>query len=326
MIGRLATLLCAAAMTVAVPAAAQTNAPPFSSMTVFGDSLVDAGNIRALRLGADPAEGYVAGRFTNGYDYTDLLSLAMYGTPTVASLNGGSNYAFGGARATSTSLLPDALEQVATYKSVLDKGGKVDPDGLYVLNFGGNDVFAAVSGGIADPDTFLRDAAAKYATAVGLLNSYGARNILLTGFPVATPGAPLAYSIQAEGYLDAELKKLKLVTDTRLMRYSYLDFFQRVQTNPGAFNLPASLILPVEGEPLTNCKDAAAFPACTGYFSFDGTHPTAAIHQALFADINGKFGLGLTAVPEPATWAMLVLGFATVGAALRRDRRRRVVA
>ncbi|MEG8038335.1 hypothetical protein QP166_02880 [Sphingomonas sp. LR60] len=124
MIGRMAALLCAAAMTVAVPAAAQTTPPPFSSLTVFGDSLVDAGNIRALRLGADPAEGYVAGRFTNGLDYTDLLSLAMYGTPTVASLNGGSNYAFGGARATTTSPIPDALEQVAIYKAALGKGAR----------------------------------------------------------------------------------------------------------------------------------------------------------------------------------------------------------
>ena len=102
MIGRVAALLCAAAMTVAVPATAQTSVPPFSSLTVFGDSLVDAGNIRKLGLGADPALGYVDGRFTNGYDYTDLLSLAMYGTPTVASLNGGSNFAYGGARATDT--------------------------------------------------------------------------------------------------------------------------------------------------------------------------------------------------------------------------------
>lgn len=325
MIGRVATLLCAAAMTVAVPAAAQTNVPPFSSLTVFGDSLVDAGNIRKLGAGADPSLGYFDGRFTNGYDYTDLLSLAMYGTPTVASLNGGTNYAYGGARATSTTAVPDALEQVAIYKDVLDKGGKIDPNGLYVLNFGGNDVFAAVNG-VANPDAFLRDAATKYAEAVGQLNSYGARNILLTGFPVATAGAPLAYSIQAEGFLTTALAELNLTDGTRLMRYSYLDFFQRVQTSPGAFNLPSPLILPEDGKPQTTCQGAAALPACTGYFSFDGIHPTAAIHQALFADINGKFGFGLTAVPEPATWAMLVLGFATVGAALRRDRRRRVVA
>jgi len=325
MIGRVAALLCAAAMTVAVPATAQTSVPPFSSLTVFGDSLVDAGNIRKLGLGADPALGYVDERFTNGYDYTDLLSLAMYGTPTVASLNGGSNFAYGGARATPTTPIPDALEQVALYKAVIDKGGKVDPNGLYVLNFGGNDVFAAVKGvdaGVTDPAAFLLTAAQNYAEAVEALNKLGARNILLTGFPVATEGTPLAYSIKAEIALGDELAKLKLAADTRLMRYSYLDFFGRVQTNPAAFGLPAPLILPEDKKPLTTCQGAGALPACTGYFSFDGTHPTAAIHQALFNDINSKFGFELSAVPEPATWAMLLLGFATVGAALRRDRRR----
>ncbi len=329
MMGRSAGLLCAVAMMVAVPAAAQTTVPPFSSLTVFGDSLVDAGNVRKLGFGADPAKGYVDGRFTNGYDYTDLLSIAMFGTPTVASLNNGSNFAFGGARATATTFVPDALEQVGLYKLALAGGKTVDPRGLYVLNFGGNDVFAAVEGpasGVTDPDAYLRTAAANYAAAVAALGKLGARNILLTGFPVATPGAPLAYSIKAEGYLSSELAKLQLTPDTRLMRYSYLDFFGRLQANPAAYDLPDTLILPVEKKPETTCQGAAAFPACTGYFSFDGTHPTAAVHRALYNDINSTFGFGLAAVPEPATWAMLLLGFASVGAALRRDRPRRVPA
>jgi outer membrane lipase/esterase len=331
MIGRWAGLLCAATATMAaVPAAAQMTVPPFSSLTVFGDSLVDAGNVRKLGLGANPKDGYVDGRFTNGYDYTDLLSIAMYGAPTVASLNGGSNFAFGGARATATTpVIPDALEQVDLYKLAVAGGKKVDPKGLYVLNFGGNDIFAAVEGakaGVNDPDAYLRGAAADYAAAVAELDKLGARNILLTGFPVATPGAPLAFSIQAEGYLAKELAKLALSGDTRLLRYSYLDFFQRVQADPGAYDLPASLILPDPANPGSTCRGAGALPACTGYFSFDGTHPTAAVHRALYNDINSTFGFGLAAVPEPATWAMLLLGFASVGAALRRDRRRRVEA
>ncbi len=332
MIGRMAALLCAAAMTMTVtvtaPATAQTAAPPYSSLTVFGDSLVDAGNIRKLGLGANPADGYVAGRFTNGLDYTDLLSMAMYGTPTLASLSGGNNYAFGGARATTTTPVPDALEQVGAYRLALAGGKAVDPKGLYVLNFGGNDVFAAVTGaaaGVTDPDAFLQTAAANYAAAVQQLDTLGARNILLTGFPVATPGAPLAYSIKSEKYLTDELKKLTLSGNTKLMRYSYLDFFGRVQANPGAFDLPP-LILPDPATPQTTCQGARALPSCTGYFSFDGIHPTAAIHRALYNDINSMFGFGLAAVPEPATWAMLLLGFATIGATLRRDRRRRVAA
>ena len=136
--------LALAGLGAATPTLAQTaGAPKYSSLTVFGDSLVDAGNIRKLGLGANPSQGYDQGRFTNGPDYTDLLSQALYGSPTLASLNGGTNFAFGGARATSTSPVPDLAEQLALYQSYLAAGHSVDSSGLYVLNFGGNDVFAA---------------------------------------------------------------------------------------------------------------------------------------------------------------------------------------
>ena len=52
---------------------------------------------------------------------------------------------------------------------------------------------------------------------------------------------------------------------------------------------------------------------CTGFFSFDGTHPTAAIHRVIAGRVEQ-----ILAVPEPATWAMLITGFGLVGVALRR--------
>ncbi|HVF94862.1 MAG TPA: SGNH/GDSL hydrolase family protein [Sphingomonas sp.] len=314
----------AAAAAAATPAQAQQATTQFTSLTVFGDSLVDAGNIRALNLGANPAQGYFEGRFTNGYDYTDLLSIQLFGAPTVASLRGGTNFAYGGARATTTSLVPDLVEQLAAFDAYRAAGNSVDANGLYILNFGGNDVFAAQAAGAptgyASDSAFLQDAAAKYAGGVGRLRDLGARNILITGFPVAT-GAGLALSLEAEAYLTAALGGLNLGSETNLLRYSYLDFFQRLQTNPGAFGLP-SLILPDATRPDGGtCRGANAFPACTGYFSFDGTHPTAAVHQALFNDMNRQFAL---AVPEPATWAMMIVGFGLVGGAMRRTRRARV--
>ena len=35
---------------------------------------------------------------------------------------------------------------------------------------------------------------------------------------------------------------------------------------------------------------------------------------------EGSFTISVQAVPEPATWAMLILGFGGIGAALRRSR------
>jgi phospholipase/lecithinase/hemolysin len=311
-------LACAA---FASPIDAQTAQPRFTSLTVFGDSLVDAGNIRALGVGANPAQGYFEGRFTNGYDYTDLLSIKLYGTPTVPSLLGGTNFAFGGARATATSAAPDLVEQLAMYSSYLAGGKAVDQDGLYILNFGGNDVFAAQTpgtpAGFASDSAFLQSAATTYAGGIQALSNLGARNFLITGFPAAT-GAGLPFSAEADGYLTSALGNLNLTTNTTLYRFSYLDFFQRLTANPGAFGLPGPLIQP---DPALlgggTCQGADAFPACTGYFSFDGTHPTAAVQQAAFNEIDQQFNL-TGSVPEPSTWIMMLTGLGLAGFAIRR--------
>lgn len=315
----------AAAMAVAIglastPAVAQNATPKsYSSLTVFGDSLVDAGNIFAVTGGATPsaAAGYFNGRFTNGYDYTDLLSIAFYGRPTVASVRGGSNYAYGGARILDTGdSIPDLGLQLKSYEARLGAGGKADANGLYILNMGGNDIFGVDRGSIGtatSADQYLRDAAATYAASVQELNNIGARNIIITGFPVIDS----ATSRTAELYLTAALAGLKLDAGTQLMRFDYLDFFTRVSTNPGAFGLP-----PLDRT--TTCQQARAFPDCTGYASFDGTHPTAAIQRALYEDISRQFNLA--AVPEPGTWMLMILGFGLVGVALRRQPRRAAVA
>jgi len=316
--------LCLATASMLAPAAqAQQATPRYSTLTVFGDSLVDAGNIRALGLGANPATGYFQGRFTNGYDYTDLLSQALYGAPTVASLNGGTNFAYGGARATTTSAVPDLVEQLGLYGNYLKAGHSVDGNGLYVLNFGGNDIFAAIQpgapAGFTSDTAFLQAAATTYAQGVKSLSDLGARNILITGFPVAT-AAGLAQSVEAEGYLTSALAALQLASGTTVLRFSYLDFFGRLQADPTQFGLPNPLIQPDPSLPGGGtCQGANAYPACTGYFSFDGTHPTAAVQQALFNDMNRQFNLTGT-VPEPATWAMMLIGLGMVAGAMRARR------
>jgi phospholipase/lecithinase/hemolysin len=299
-------------------ASAQTTspaAPAFTSLTVFGDSLVDAGNVFALTRGATPSatQGYFQGRFTNGYDYTDLLSISLYGTPTTPSALGGSNFAFGGARATTTSQVPDLQEQLALFST---SGQQVTSTGLYVLNFGGNDIFAALApgapSGYTSDTAFLQQAASIYVGGVRYLLDQGARNFLITGFPVA--GVGLESSLLAESFLTSELAALSLPIGTNLFRYSYLDFFQRLSSDPSAFGLPATL------NTTTTCQAARALPDCTGYFYFDSTHPTAAIQRAAFNDINRQFGLTSfgAAVPEPGTWAMMLLGFGAMGMSLRR--------
>lgn len=55
---------------------------------------------------------------------------------------------------------------------------------------------------------------------------------------------------------------------------------------------------------------------CVGIFSLDGTRPTAAVQRPLFVDMTRQFGL--SSVPEPASWALMIAGFGLAGGALRR--------
>ncbi len=311
---------CAAVLAVtsiAAPAFAQDVSAAnqnVTSITVFGDSLVDAGNLNFLLPSrASSADGYFDGRFTNGYDYTDLLSLALFDMPTTASLEGGTNFAFGGARATTTTAVPDLTEQLGLFQGYLAAGGQVDPTGLYVLNFGGNDIFAAMGdgapAGFASDSAFLMAAADTYAQGVLALANLGATNFLITGFP-----NPVPQSVEANAYLFSALGALPLADNVNVNFFDYLDFFARLAADPAGFGLPSDLDF------TTTCREAQALPDCTGYFSFDGVHPTAAVQAAAYRDIQSQFGFAAAggAVPEPGTWALMILGFGFAGAAMRR--------
>ena len=312
-------LLSAAALALAAAAPAAALSP--STFYIFGDSFADAGNIATATGNTipDPALGYWQGRFADGPNFIDRLSYAQFGAPTVASLKGGNNFAFGGARAAQDDIIdpgppvlaiPGLNTQLGFYNGQV---GVVDPAALYVVEFGNNDV-NALQGTDADREG-LSVAAYRAAyvtnmtTAIVGLSSHGAKNILVLGVPNPTE----AEGVLLQGLLDASLDAVEPFLGATLYRYSFFDFFTRLSLDPTSVGLPADLDL------VTPCL-AAEIPGpgidCTHYLSFDGIHVTTKVQRALARDIAGF--VGLTDVPEPATWAMMIAGFGMVGGAVRR--------
>jgi len=152
---------------------AQAATPSYDSLIVFGDSYCDVGNLFTATGGAEPAAPYYNMRFSNGPLWVDHVA-GFLGVPLKASLLGGTDYAFGGAWVTepqSVTGVPSVPQQVELYLS--QRGGRADPNALYILEGGGNDILDTTAGtpeelglqiafGIADSERVLRQAGARH--------------------------------------------------------------------------------------------------------------------------------------------------------------------
>jgi phospholipase/lecithinase/hemolysin len=163
------------AVLVATPAATFAAIPTYSNLYVFGDSYCDVGNLFLATGGAEPAAPYYQGRFSNGPLWVDHVA-GFLGVPMKPSLAGGTNYAFAGAWVTMPvsipgGTIPSVPQQIELYLAA--HGGKADPNALYIIEGGGNDILDTTTGspetlgfniaqGIAQSELMLRQAGAKH--------------------------------------------------------------------------------------------------------------------------------------------------------------------
>ena len=291
-----AGLLAAALALAAAPAIAEDT---FSRTVFFGDSLTDAGYFRPLMVQQNP-QAAILGRFTTnpGLVWAEWLALA-YGTDATPNGNGqsGDNYAAGGAMVATDrvgppfGLTPSLASQAAAYLG--STGGRADPDALYSVWGGPNDLFS-IQANPAQAQQIIGAAVTAQVGIVGALQAAGARYVLVPNIPdigitpsflaqgpaAAGQGTALsvAYNDALYGGLEAQgLQVIPLDTFT---------FLREVVASPATYglgNVTGTACQPqITAQSLTCNPGTYVSPgADRNYLFADGVHPSSAGHRAI---------------------------------------------
>ena len=153
--------------TAALASAAHANV--YSNVIVFGDSLSDG--------------GIYGSRFTTNPGLTAAEYFAQdMGYTLTTSTTGGTNYAQGGANvATSSSLTPAGFVQRPVSTQITEyltkTGGVADPNAIYVIQGGANDIFQATG------SASIIAAGSAFVGQVIALSSAGAKYIVVPNLP-----------------------------------------------------------------------------------------------------------------------------------------------
>jgi outer membrane lipase/esterase len=305
------TALAAALALAVLPAAA--NEHPFSQTVFFGDSLTDAGYFRPL---LPPEVRAVTGQFTTnpGLVWSQWLAEA-YGTQARPNGNGqsGSNYAAGGSRVGvdvngALGFTPSLATQAAGYLAA--NGGRADPDALYTVWGGANDLFA-VAANPANAQAIIGGAVAAQAGIIGSLQAAGARYVLVPNIPdlgltpsfrAQGPAASAQATALATAYNQALFSTLAS-NGLSVIPVDTFAFLREVAAGPALFgisNVTGTACMPqITAQSLTCNPTSLVSPdAPQTYLFADGVHPASNAHRAL-AD------LAIASIEGPRQMAVL---------------------
>lgn len=296
--------LVAGALLAATPAA---NAVQFSGVYIFGDSLSDAGYYRpgiTALLGAPTANA--VGKFTtnSGLVWSEIIA-QYYGGVAKASNAGGGIYAQGGMRVsepTPASLLgPGGTQRPVSTQigEYLASSGRADPNALYGVWAGANDIFAnlgALQAGLITPAQLQANvlgAAASEIQQIGRLKAAGAKYVMVFNVPDigGTPefaSNPLSGTISAltAGYNTTLFAGLAQ-NNISVIPIDAFAVLKDITANAAAFGFSnttarACNLTLTQGTSLF-CSPAALVSAnaASSYIYADGVHPTTGAHKII---------------------------------------------
>ena len=312
----LPALVASALLSTAPGAMAQstTNSGLFDRVVVFGDSLSDAGFYRPFLLSLGLPAPLVAtmGRFTTnpGPVWSEAVS-NYYGTAPAPSNANGSIYAQGGARVNGVgfSTPPGAAERSVTVQIgeyLAANGGHADPNSLYTIWAGANDIFFQLGAlqagaiGATQLQANVLQAATDEITQIGRLRASGARYIMVFALPDigATPafagtGATGAAVTQLSAGYNTTLFAGLASAGLRVIPVDTFTLFKEISANPSAYGFtnitsPAcGLFPPIVTRPqditslFCNPSTLVAPNASTTYAFADFVHPTTGSHAII---------------------------------------------
>jgi thermolabile hemolysin len=255
----------ALALLLAAQAVAVAGSTPFSQVIAFGDSLTDNGT------GFYAAPPNFQGRYSDGIVWVEYLAqdLGMAG-----SLD---DYAVSGAATV------DLQGQIGRYLS----SNQGDPDALYILWAGHNDLFRWIFSPSASPETVINNGVQNTLQAVQTLRNAGARQIVVVsladvGTTPVMRWAPIsreavsALCVSYNQALEAALRGLE-TAGVPTIRIDGFGWFRNIVASPEEFGFTNAT-----DEFLWHGFSANADPA--EYFFWDSVHPTTRAHRFM-ADI-----------------------------------------
>ena len=281
---------------------------PFSSLYVFGDSLSDPGNAFAVTgetahppFEPIPSAAYGVGghHFSNGRTWIEVMAKEMglsRGAKPAFRDPANGNYAFAGARAL-TFTKPGFDTQVQMYLAV--HGCVPQPNALYVVQFGGNDLRDALDAAAIgqDPAPILGNAISAIAQNIGILAACGAEHFLIANAPNlgAAPAVAPEYKTLVAG-MSFQFNQILAGT---LAAYfpTGLNFY-----NLDMFGFVTAASAMPEGFGFTNATtpcltfgvtDGAFCKDRDGHLFWDAIHPTKTAHRLI-----GEIALGALPVAD----------------------------